>query len=71
MGVNLADGLTKGLGHGGELGLAYYRHRCRWRSRRGFMGIGREVIGDPAVNSTGFSRGNILMKNGVISQRHY
>jgi hypothetical protein len=35
------------------------------------MGIGREVIGDPAINSTGFTGGNILMKNGAIGQRHY
>jgi hypothetical protein len=29
MGMNLTDGLAKGLGHGGELGLINCRHRCR------------------------------------------
>jgi hypothetical protein len=44
MGMNLADSLAKGLGYGGELGLAS-------RRRGEFTGIRREVIRDLAVNS--------------------
>jgi hypothetical protein len=71
MRVNLADGLTKGLSHKNKLSLVYYRYKCRWRSRRKFMDIEREIIENSAVNSIGFIKGNILMKNGVIGQRYY
>jgi hypothetical protein len=55
MGMNLADGLAKGLRHGGELGQAGRRHRCRWRSRRGFTAIRREMTGTQRQTVQGLS----------------